>query len=501
MNQLAEAIKNATTTENGHYAVKSTGSAVLDLYGQVGALRGMDFTSRVKPLFDRALAEDKLLTAKTMFYARDIRGGTGERQLFRDMLRYAAVHCPEIIRPNIALIPEFGRWDDLYTLVGTPLENEAFDFIDFQLAEDIEAYRTGKPVSLLAKWLKSNNTSSKESRRLAQLTARHLELTDRQYRLLLAKLRSRINIVESQMSANKWPEIKYDKIPSRAGLIYRGAFKRHDEERYAEYIAAVCRGEKKINAAGNTPQDLVHVYFANGYWKLGPGFTAEDPTVEAMWKNLPDFVGTDENILCMVDVSGSMMGRPIEVSTGLGIYFAQRNRGAFHNIFMTFESHPEFVTLEDDVSLLENLRTTIHAPWGGSTDLDRACRHLLTFAKANNVPDADMPRRLIIISDMEINEATNGYGSRSASVTLHVDELRQQYADARYTMPQLIYWNVQARDNHFQTKSSTPGVMLASGSSPAVFEALIAMKDLEVTPYSAMLGVLNGERYSPITVG
>lgn len=492
-NTFTSAARNITTTENGHAAARSTGTAVLDLYSQIGALRGMDFDVRVKALVDAAVAESRLLTAKTIFYGRDARGGTGERQLFRDIIKYCATNYPGVIKPNIHLIPEYGRWDDLYALVGTPLENYAASVIREQLYKDMDALRENKPVSLLGKWLKSCNTSSPESRALGEWTAKMLGFTERAYRKTLSMLRARIRIVETQMSGNKWADIDYEHIPSRAGLIYREAFDRHDHDRYAAYLEDVRDGKAKMNASMNTPQDIVHALIAN---------RGENETLEAMWKNLPDYVNIDENIMVMADVSGSMYGRPIEVSIGLAMYFAQHNKGAFHNLFMTFESEPSFVSLKDSNSLFANFKLADNAPWGGSTDLNKACEAMLAFAVNNKVPDEDMPKRLIIISDMEIDQATSGWSrwphEAMTSGMLHSDELHEMYGRYGYTMPQIIYWNVDARDNHFQATATSKGVMLASGSSPAVFEAIIAMKDVEITPYAAMLEVLNGERYERI---
>lgn len=495
----ARKVATYTTTENGHDAVSTTGAAVLDLYGLVGALRGAD-KNRIQELFARAIAEDKLLAARTMFYARDARGGVGERDVFRTMLHYAAIAHPEIVRPNLKYIPEFGRWDDVYALVDTPLEKQGFELMENQLHNDLAALKRGESISLLAKWLKSCNASSWVTRRLGELTAKYFGLPEAQYRRVLSRLRNAINIVETQMSQSKWSEIDYSKLPSRAGLVHREAFKRHDEDRYFDFITQVNEGKTSIHTAMNTPQDLVHVY-------MEQGDEDEDPTVEAMWKNLPNFVGTDENILCMVDVSGSMNGRPMEVSTGLGMYFAQRNTGAFHNLMLTFESKPAFVALREGASLRQCLMDTLRMGWGGSTNLTLACQEILDFAKKNHIPDKDMPRRFIIISDMEIDDATRdwtGYyrykDTIDRSNILHCDELRAQYAAAGYTMPQVIYWNVASRDNRFQTQSDVPGTMLASGSSPAIFKALMEMKDLNITPLDAMREVLNSERYSVITV-
>ena len=294
----ARTVANMTMTENGHPAASTTGSALLDLYGQVGALRGQD-EDRICSLLDAAMKEDRLLATKIMFYARDCRGGTGEREVFRTMLKWAAENRVDAVVNNIKLIPEFGRWDDLYSLVGTTCESEAFALIEEQLDRDLISLGKGRPVSLLAKWLKSCNASSEETKKLGQLTRKKLGYSEKAYRKALKTLRDQIKIVESRMSSGEWSDIQYDKIPSRAGMIYREAFRRHDEERYKAYIDAVRKGEKKINVAMNTPQDLVHCY-CDG---VGSVRKPEDPTVEAMWKNLPDYIQSDENVLCMVDVS------------------------------------------------------------------------------------------------------------------------------------------------------------------------------------------------------
>lgn len=501
----ARTAANMTVTENGHAAASTTGSALLDLYGQVGALRGQD-EKRICKLLDLAVAEDRLLATKIMFYARDCRGGTGEREVFRTLLKRMAKIKPAAVVNNLELIPEFGRWDDLYSIADPEefgdVSEHVWYLIQKRLMRDEMALTEGKPISLLGKWLKSCNASSKETRRLGKMTCEQLGYSEREYRKVLKKLRDRIRIVESQMSAGEWDEIEYDKVPSRAGMIYRGAFRKHDEERYNNYISSVEKGEKKINTSMNTPQDLVHAYMP-GLYHLNP----EDPTIEVMWKNLPNYVKSDENVLCMVDTSGSMSGRPMEVSLGLGMYFAQRNTGAFHNLFMTFESEPHFFELRENLSFHDNLERAYRAPWGGTTDLNRACGSMLTFALGNRVPQRDMPTRLVIISDMEIDMAVRhnsvfrsryGYTPRDFSDILHVDELREMYEQAGYRMPQVIYWNVNSRDNHFQTRSDVPGTMLASGSSPRVFESVMTMQDYQATPYDAMLEVLNGERYKEV---
>lgn len=488
MNKLINAINNTTTTENGHYAVKSTGNALLNLYGIVGGLRHADFTERVQPLLDDAINEDKQLATRLMFYTRDAREGVGERELFRKMIRYVAYHYPELLKNNIHLIPFYGRWDDMYALVDTPLEKQMWDIMRTQWHVDFSDMEQYAPISLLGKWVKSVNASSPETCALGRKTAAAFGLSERNYRKAVARLRNYLDVVEVNMSAKDWELIDYEKVPSRAMLKYREAFGRNDAERYETYLNKVREGEAKINTKANTPQDLIHAMAPNVF-----GACRFNDTIELLWKNLPNYINSNENIMVMADVSGSMQGRPMEVSIGLAIYFAEHNTGDFHNTFMTFSYSPTFVHLRDDESLAEKIREVQCADWGCNTDLNRACLELVKFARAHNVPTQDMPTRLIIISDMEIDEADDMYAT-------HSEETRRYFERYGYTMPQLIYWNVDSRQNAFQATADQSGVMLASGSSPAVFQALLEMKDYSITPYESMLEVLNSPRYQAIRV-
>lgn len=476
---------NGTTTENGAYALSTTGTKLLDLYGSVGGLRDAD-DERVFNMLEAALAEDKLLATKIIFYARDVREGIGERDLPRRMLRYLAINHPEMVKPNIKLMGEYGRYDDLYSLVDTPLEKDMYAFMRSQLIEDWNNMNANKPVSLLAKWIKTVDASSPKTRKLGIDTAINLGYGDSipTYKRCIRKLRKYIDIVERKMSSGEWSDIQYDKVPSRASLVYHNAFKRHDEERYNEYITKAVNGEAKINTGAVTPYDLVHQIRR---------IDVDNDTVEAMWRQLPDYVNTDTNILCVVDTSGSMAGRPIEVALGLGLYFAEHNKGDFKNLFMTFSAKPAFQVIRGD-TLQQKIRNMNSAGWDFNTNLIAAFRLVLKHATKFNVPEKDMPKAIIIISDMEIDEcAENGYQYNTA-----VEIIEKEFESYGYKLPNLIFWNVESRHNVFHADANRRGVQLASGESAAVFKSVIEC--LNCSPFEAMLKVLNSDRYSAITV-
>lgn len=475
-------VVDGTYTENGAYALSTTGSKLLDLYGTIGGLRHADDERLFKKLED-AIAEDGLLATKLVFYARDVREGVGERELGRKMFKYLANNHPELIRPNVKYIGEYGRYDDLYSLIGTPLEEYMWGIMGTQLLTDLHNMREGKPVSLLAKWIKTADASSSKTRALGIKTACNLGYADSipAYKRRIRELRKYIDVVERKMSSNEWEKIDYESVPSRASLIHRNAFKKHDGERYGEYISKALKGEAKIHSGAVTPYDLVHSLYSG-----------DNDTVEAQWRQLPDYVKTDTNILCVVDVSGSMSGTPMEVAISLGLYFAEHNTGDFNNLFVTFSTEPSFEVIRGD-TLYDKLRNMQRADWGFTTDLIKAFRLILNHALQHKVPPKDMPKSLIVISDMEIDQADDQYRYQT-----FYEKVEKDYAENGYTLPGIIFWNVNSRNDVFHVDKNRPGVQLASGASPTVFKSVI--DSLELTPVEAMLKVLNSERYRPITI-
>lgn len=488
---------NWTVTENGQIARSSTGSSLLDLYAQVGALRTRP--GDVINMFSSAFPEDRLLATKLTFYSRNIRGGLGERQVSRFMWRWLALNVPEIMKKNMHLVPVFGRWDDLYMFIDTPVEQDMWGFVGQGLKLDAANARAGKSVSLLAKWLKSVNASSVKTCALGRYTAKNLGYSEQDYRRLLSLLRGKLGdaVVEKKMSANHWNEIDFERVCSKAMTNSRKAFSKHDGERFVAYLEAVKKGEAKINAATLYPYDILEkagLSWSSGYRsETSFALTSWDEVLEAQWKALPNYVEEGENILVVSDTSGSMQGRPICTSVGLGIYFAERNKGQFHNKFMTFSATPSFITLKGD-TLKDKVACVPSIV--ANTDLKAVFDLILDVAVRNNVPQEEMPKKIVVISDMEIDSAEDRYGRKSKQdfTTL----LKAQYTSAGYVLPDMVYWQVDARQNVFHAEKDSRGIQMASGQSPSVFKGIC--NSVAVTPYDAMVEVLSDPMYDEVKI-
>lgn len=476
-------------TENGAVAYNTLNNSLLDLFAVIGALRPQS-ESEIEQKFVRAFNEDKLLATKMLFYAGNIRGGLGERRTFRVCLKWLAKNYPEIVVKNMVNIPLFNRWDSLFVLENTPVESAMWEFIKVQLMSDIRAMKKNQSVSLLAKWLPSENTSSKRTVRLAQKAMSALYMTPRNYRKTLSALRKYIKVVERDMSANQWGDINYEGVPSYAMKNYRNAFAKHDAIRFSNYIASLNKGEAKINASTLFPYDLVREY-VNEVWIWGCRNAKLDPVVEAQWKALPNYIEGENNYVVMADISGSMEGRPIMTSIGLAIYFAERNKGDYHNTYMTFTDKPHFINIKEGATLLENVKTVANTDIGYNTNLEAAFDYILSNAIYNNVSNEDMPKALIVISDMEIDR----YMSRRGLG--FVDTMKEKFNAAEYEMPKIILWNVEARQDTYL--SQNPDVIYVSGSSPSVFKSFIGALNGE-TAYDVMLKTLNDKMYDCVQI-
>lgn len=486
MDKFAKAIKvetNKTLTENLQPAYKSTAySKVLDLYGVAGALRTRT-EDEIKTKMAEAFEEDALLATRLLFYLGDIREGLGERRTFRVALEWLAENHPDVVRANLSLIPHYNRWDSIFVLKGTAVEQEMIALVDNQLREDITNASCEEPISLLAKWLPSANGSSPTTRALGRWFAQKLGFTEREYRITLSFLRDHLKVVETRMSAKEWHDIDYSQVPSVAMNRYRKAFHNRDGERFREFLGKVEAGEEKINAGTLYPYDIVEKLM---YDRDSSG----REVLEAQWKALPDYVDGEYNVVVMADVSGSMSGRPMATSVGLAIYFAERNKGPYHDLFMTFSYRPQFVRLSGH-NLAERIYNAQQADWEMNTNLDRAFEEILHLAVSNNLTNDDLPRALVVISDMEIDQAS--YASRDFT-TLQ----REKFARYGYDLPKVIYWNVQSRRDTFLADGNRPGIQLASGQSASVFRNIL--HSIATTPYEAMLEVLCGERYGAVWV-
>lgn len=501
MNQLLNGLIDATNyelTENGAITHRTTKSNLLDMFAMGGAMRNRP-DEDVILMFRKAFVENPVYALKCLFYLRDIRGGQGERRFFRVCIRDLASLDPDAVKRNLELIPEYGRWDDLYCLVGTPLEEDAMSFFKRQLALDL----TCKTPSLLAKWLKSENTSSMETRKLANITRKYLGLNHKQYRKILSTLRKRINVLERLMSAGEWDKIEFDKIPSKAGLIYKNAFARHDIERmkkdaevqsYADFAKDTT---KKVNAEVLNPVDIAHQIFNT--WN--PSDT-DRAIWDKYWANLKDYYnGRKENGIAICDVSGSMTGVPMEAAVSMSAYIAERGKGPFKDHFITFSSNPALVKFEG-VDTFDKFQRACRADWGMNTNIEAAMDLLLNTALINKVPKEEMPEVLYIFSDMEFDRcmtcgATSrdrwGYDvQRVSNPNTLFETLEKRWIDNGYEMPRVIFWNLDARHENIPALGGR--FSYVSGFSMNMVEQILSGKD----GYDLMMEKLNTNRYAPI---
>lgn len=484
MANLIDALRTEdTVTENGMTTNSTTLNSCVDLFFQIGALRGQDKQRKINA-FSKAFAEDSLTAMKILFWARDVRGGAGERGTFRDILTYLANTKTDILKKNLGLIAEYGRYDDYLVLVGTKLEKEA-------LTEIEKALKAGN--GLAAKWMPRGNTKNREKKRWAGVLRKHLGMTPKAYRKMLAELS---NTVEQLMCAREFGAITYEHVPSKAMSDYMKAFSKNDGVRFQTYLNSLSKGDTKINAGAVYPYDITKNL------KYG----SADGAVE-QWKALPNYMeGNKERVLPVVDVSGSM-GTPaggnsnitcMDVAISLGLYISERNEGPFKDAFFTFHSNPKLQYLKGD--LRDRYNQLSNAEWGGSTDLEKTFKVLLEKAKASNISEDEMPTMILILSDMEFNSATGGgYWNRSSEWNPTAQKMiEKMYADAGYTMPKIVYWNIQSRNNNNPVQFDKQGTALVSGFNTNILKSLLSGDDL--TPLSMMLKVVNDDRYNPITV-
>lgn len=494
MNTFLDQMKkndNITLTENGGVTRKTTESKVLDMFAVGGAYRNRADAECIF-LFNNAFRENSDLAMKCLFYLRDVRGGQGERRFFRVVYRWLCHNYTDTARKNLINVSEYGRWDDLiYVAEGTELESEAFDIIKHQLALDVQC----KTPSLLAKWMPSQNASSKETKRLGHKLANYLNMTSRQYRKTLSVLRERIKVLERLMSAGRWNEIEFDKIPSKAGLIYRNAFARRDILA-KKYEAFAKNKETKVNANALYPYEVVKKAISQRHFDLN---STERVMINKYWSCLPDYLnGQDCSMMCVVDTSGSMHGTPIDIAIGLGMYCAERIGGPFKNHYISFSSRPQLISIEG-IDFVDKVERIYKTNLCDNTDLEAVFNLLLATAKKSGVRKDDIPKHVVVISDMEIDAGTgnwySGYGRwTKEGASTEMERIRKRWAAEGYKLPHLIYWNVDARNNNIL--DSGPNVTFVSGASPTIFKSILTGK----TAWDLMIDVLCSKRYSKVTV-
>ena len=487
---LLKAMKNETLTENGAKTYKSSLNECLDLFALGGAYRNRS-EEDVIDLFTKAYQQDELTALLILVYLRDIRGGQGERRFFRTVLKNLAEQNNDVVKTLIPFVPYYGRWDDLWCLLDTPYIQSVLTLVGQQLTQDVMNLDKGEEISLLGKWLPSENASSQETKRLAKIIRKNSGLTPKQYRKMLSELRAKIDIVERKMTQKQWSEIEYDKLPSKAGLQYRDAFYRHDKDRYTEFMMPKDGQSVKVNAGTLYPYEIVgKVPF--DYWSESamPIDDIERATLNNYWKNIPDYINGDStDAIAVIDVSGSMSGTPMEVAVSLGLYVAERNKGKFKNHFITFHSFPELVELDENDDFCSKVQKIKEADWGGSTDLEATFDLILNTAINYNLPQSELPEILYIVSDMMFDQI-QGYNRDNETV---IENAKFKFEAAGYKIPHLVFWNVDARMDSVPMIGKD-GYTLVSGFSPSIFEMVMT----RTTPEEFMNSVIYSERYQPI---
>ena len=464
-----------TITENGMATNSSSLNACVDLFFNIGAMRGQD-KKRLIATFSSAFNEDPKRAMKLLFWARDVRGGAGERQVFKDIITYLAADHDLALKPNLHLITEYGRWDDLLTLTGTILERDAFTLIQEALAAE---------NGLCAKWMPRKGIIANKLRNF-------MKMSPKQYRKTLVNL---TNVVETKMCAKDWDSIEFSKLPSVASARYQKAFWKNSPDGYSAYVESLVKGETTINAGAVYPYDITKS-LAYGNSKVA----------NEQWKALPDYLeGANDMILPVVDVSGSMNTPAggnknvtcMDVAISLGLYISERNEGNFKNAFVTFSNDPQLQVLSG--TLTDRYRQLQKADWGMSTNLEATFELILNQAKKHDLTQDQMPNKILILSDMEFNEATGGGGWRNTGSDWNPtaqNMIEQMYEDAGYKMPQIVYWNIQSRNGGVPVSFDKSGTALVSGFSPAIMTSLLG-GDIE-SPQQIMDKTIMSERYAPI---
>jgi hypothetical protein len=473
MNLVSALMQEDTRTENGMKTNSSSLNNSLDLFFKIGASRAAEHQDIIR-YFSSAFAESPLEALKILFWGRDVRGGAGERRFFRICLNYLAEHNPQALVKNIHLIPEYGRWDDLLSLEGTKVEREAFGLISAALSHGDR---------LCAKWMPRKGP-------MANSLRKSFGLTPKEYRKLIV---NSTDVVEQKMCAKNFSEIDYSKVPSLAAARYQISFRKNDAERYNAYLVELQKPKEerkvKINAEAVYPYDIVKS-LNRGVWEVA---------VE-QWKSLPDFLeGSNDMILPVVDVSGSMETPAsrtgsltcMDVSVSLGLYISERNKGPFQDCFITFSESPSLQKLSGN--LKERYEQLKRSEWGMSTDLVEVFNLILRQATKHNVPQEEMPSKILILSDMEFNRAVNEDDTA-------IEAIRKKYESYGYEMPAVIFWNIQSRigGSNIPVRFDENGTALVSGFSPSIMKSILGGKS--ITPIDIMKETINVPRYEMISI-
>lgn len=485
-------------TENGAIGYSTSGKELLDMNFSIPKYRSAN-VDKIRNDFNKAYYENPTLAIAWVFYVRDVRGGLGERRLFRICMRELADINEEMFIELLPLVSEYGRWDDIFEWVGI---NEDINFaianiVKKQFYKDFFDMQENFPISLLAKWLPTENCSNHIRKAKAKWVMSVLELSPKAYRKAVSSLRKYLDVVEVKTSNNDWSEIDYNTVPSNANLKYANAFMKHDEERRTKYLEDLKSGVKyvKINSSVLYPHDVVARYMNDGWYTCG--VKSYNETLEQLWKALPNLVKEDTNTLVVADGSGSMTCKignsnvsALSVANALAIYFAEHNKGEFANKYITFSNRPQLVDLSNATTLRDKLKIALSHCEVSNTNIEKVFDLILNTAIKNNYTQSDMPNNIVIISDMEFDYMVDGDIDKAM-----FDAFAEKYAEHGYKLPRLVFWNVNSRTNTIPIQQNESGVALISGFSVNLVNMVLSS---ETDPYKALVHELIRERYYPV---
>jgi len=521
MNTFMDALTNneKSYTANDGTAYHTSGSPLVDLNFSVPALRqvAVDFYGKSKHnryfygadsamdavealrLFITSHEEDPLYTMKWLMYARHIKLGLGERDVFRMMLTKIGDLHPEMTLQFIigTELWNYGRWDDVLRIFFDTTSGILYDglgeLITNQFRRDVMGCGLGDSISLLAKWMPSNNTSSKQKRSEAAILQSLLHLNAREYRKTLSRLREHLAVVDRKASLNQWNDINYNHVPSKANLKYRNAFLKHDEERRQAYLTSLENGDNsvKINANSMFLYDIVQAYIDNNScWRniLRP----YDETLEQLW-HAQESPKDYDDILVIRDGSGSMGQQlsgnssvtALSVADSIALYCAQHNKNeSFKNRFITFSNRPQMVDISMCETLRDKLRRLHRFDDYSNTDIEATFDLILDTAVKHHLRQEELPSACLIISDMQFDQAT-----KHDDNTTVIESCRKKFEALGYTMPRLIFWNVSVyAHNTIPVQMHPSGVILVSGFSKSIVDMVVSR---ELDPETALKAELD----------
>lgn len=500
-------------TENGAIAYKTSGKELLDFNFSITSMRSWSWKD-IEKSFSKVFYENPKIAVLYWFYGMDCLEGLGERNITKGIMHWLVDNHPEIIKKVYKYISDYNRWDTLILLAdpsfnkNEELRQEIVEWIKLTFIHDYICMREDKSISLLAKWMPSENASSKETKRMARQLMQDINIKPKDYRKMLSKLREKLRIVERDMSANNWNNINYETVPSKANLNYSNAFYRHDKERRQNYLDSLVKGESKINSKVLAPYEICHKYGGS----YGYGVKPYDEALEQMWKALPQYQLDD--VLVVRDGSGSMTdtisGKVtcLDVATSLAIYAAEHNSKTWKNKFITFSSKPEFIdmsrygcsSLRDKIVLCSNYNDCTN------TDIYKTMKLILNTAVSNGYKQKEMPKSILIISDMQFDSEREyslyshyhyEHGIFNYDKTLF-ESIKTEYMAAGYKLPKIIFWNVDSRGNKtIPMQENELGMSLVSGFSANIFKMVLSD---ELDPYKELLKILYSKRYEKINL-